>query len=204
MDRTERCGSRIPNPRHRRCPGGSRRPHVMRHCAQGGGRRWRTDCPPAGGAGCRRRADDGRCLYRRMHRGRWRRRRLVRCRGPRRVATAHRGRGGHRRPSTGPRAPSPHAPSARGGGDTRATPPPLAEGAWGEGAVRRNASAPRFRAAETPALSCRIRRMRESTKPVTTSLVPSVDPSSTTTSVQSSYVCASTDAIAAPIQGAAL
>jgi hypothetical protein len=63
---------------------------------------------------------------------------------------------------------------------------------------------PRLRAADTPAFDCRISRMRASRKLAATAPVPSVDPSSTTTSDQSRCVCASTDAIASPTHLAAL
>src|SRR5690606_22871149 len=60
---------------------------------------------------------------------------------------------------------------------------------------QRASAMPRLRAAETPPLACRIRRMRVSPSAATCSGPASVDPSSTTTSSQSLNVCACTLAI---------
>ena len=101
----------------------------------------------------------GRRRYRRTHRRRWRPRRSARRRGPQQAGPAHRAPASHRRPGTGVRPPPP-APSRRGRGSVRL--PSLREGV-GEGDPQ--FPMPRFRAAETPAFACRIRRMRGSTKP---------------------------------------
>ena len=133
--------------------------------------------------------------YRRMHRRHWPRQPPARRRGPRPGVPVRRAPASHRRRGRGSR------PHSRG---RSLTPPPLAGGGWGEGATHRSApipcSAPRKRR-RSPAGSgvSAGRRNRATTSPV-----PSVDPSSTTTSDQSRCVCASTDAIASPIQAAAL
>ena len=130
----ERCGSRTPSPRHRRCRGRSRRRSAPPRRAAAGGRHWRTGCAPAAGAGYRRTAGSGPRPYRRMHRRHWPRPTS----GEASRATARRSSASGASQSSASRnrtaSPLPPAPSRKGRGSDLVTPPPLAGGGWGEGA----------------------------------------------------------------------